>query len=186
MMKKRNLLIRAIEGAETGGSSAPANTETPAETVAAEQATPAAESNDAGSVQDGEEDGDGRGSKRAVLADLARERSKRHELESELAKMREENSKNAIATDKVAELAAQLEELQAERRELQIKTVLSETGLPAEMANRLRGNTLDELKADADSLAKVFNASAGSDPTQGRGNSPQPKTMADALAAHYS
>lgn len=184
MMKKRNLLLRAVEGAENGGgSAAPVEANQVTEVTSVEN-TPAEEV--AGDDSEQSEDPDGRGSKRAVLADLARERAKRHELEAELARERENSAKNADANDKVTTLAAQVEELLAERRDLQIKTVLSESGLPAEMATRLRGDTLDDLKADAEALAKVFNASAGSDPTQGRGGTPRPQNMSDALSAYYS
>lgn len=189
MMTTRNLLVRAVEGAENGGGSSVTPAETPAEHNAAESAAVEGETAEAeGSANDAEqsEDPDGRGSKRAVLADLARERAKRHELEAELSRERENSARNADANEKVNTLAAQVEELIAERRDLQIKTVLSESGLPAEMATRLRGDTLEDLKADAESLAKVFNTSAGSDPTQGRGGSPRPQNMTDALSAYYS
>lgn len=194
MNTKRFWLLRAVEGAEVGGSAPQVtannnegtgssnDTGDTGETGSTEEAT----EGDQGGDDDGKEDPNGRGSKRAVLADLARERDKRQALEDELNKLREATKSNDEASDKVAELTTQVETLLAERHELQVKTVLNDTGLPAEMADRLRGETLDELRKDAESLAKVFNQTAGSDPTQGRGDKPQPKTMADALSAYYN
>lgn len=49
------------------------------------------------------------------------------------------------------------------------------------MADRVKGDTLEELQADAEEVAKLFRSSGGSDPTQGRGGEPKPTTFLDAL-----
>lgn len=192
-MKTRFWLLRAIEGAETGGSAPQeaANNDNRDTGSSNDTGDTGDTGSSEGSTEDDQDDGDGedpqgRGSKRAVLADLARERDKRQALEDELNKLREAAKSSDEAADKVAELTTQVETLLAERRELQVKTVLNDTGLPAEMADRLRGETLDDLRTDAESLAKVFNQTAGSDPTQGRGDKPRPQTMTDALSAYYN
>ncbi|HFG8808092.1 TPA: hypothetical protein ACGIY5_001459 [Corynebacterium striatum] len=119
------------------------------------------------------EDPDGRGSKRAVLEDLARERKKRQSVESE--------------RDELAERLKKLEQENAAReRKENMKAALAKANLPAEMADRLKGESLEELTEDAEKLAKSLGYDRSAiDPGQGKTKAPKPATLADAIKNHY-
>lgn len=193
---KRNRLpffVRAVEGAETGGSAGTAN-QTTADTNS-EQTNQSTESGRSGLYNEGGEENDantddadnedsndeGRGSKRAVLADLARERKRRHAAEDRIAELEEAVKGNSGSSDQIKKLEEQVTGLIAERRKLHVAKALADNGLPAEMADRVKGETLEELQEDAKEIAKLFRSSGGSDPTQGRGGEPKPATFYDAL-----
>lgn len=190
---KRNRLpffVRAVEGAETGGSADEAATSADANNNTAEQTNQSNESGRSGLYNKGDDDNDadtddgdedGRGSKRAVLADLARERKKRHAAEDRIAELEEAVKGHATSSEQVTKLEEQVNGLIAERRQLHVAKALADNGLPAEMADRVKGDTLEELQADAAEVAKLFRSSGGSDPTQGRGGEPKPTTFYDAL-----
>lgn len=188
---KRNRLpffVRAVEGAETGGSAGTANTD--ADTAADKQTEQSTKSGRSGLYNEGDDDNDaatddgdedGRGSKRAVLADLARERKKRHAAEDRIAELEEAVKGHASSSEQITKLEEQVNGLIAERRQLHVAKALADNGLPAEMADRVKGETLEELQEDAKEIAKLFRSSGGSDPTQGRGGEPKPATFFDAL-----
>lgn len=135
---------------------------------------PSAADDSSSSAED--EDSGGRGSKRAVLADLAGERKARQAAEKQLASL----------TSEVASLTARVAEF--ERREL-LASVVAETGLPSSLADRLQGSSREELLADAKKLvADVGFDSAPVDPSSGASGSTQPlaTSLEDALATHYS
>lgn len=147
-----------------------------------------------------DEDPDGRGSKRSVLADLARERDKRQALQAErdeLQKQLDEYNR-AKMTDQEklqADLeverkrAAELEQaLTTERRKAWAGQALAEVGLPAAMADRLQGDTLEDIQADAQALKETLGYDrAPVDPSQGKsGAKTTYTTMGDAIAAHYA
>lgn len=197
MFVPSNLLRAVVEPAEGGGSAptAPApSAPTPAD-VAAATARTAPNTSDtapAPAPSDDEPDSEGRGSKREVLADLARERDKRQALQEELAALKESQAGGE------AELRAQLEDqrklidgLLAEKaeaaRKADIDAALSAANLPAEMAARLKGDTREELEADAKALAEVLGFDRKPvDPSQGQGSqTPETRSLADALRAHY-
>lgn len=189
---KRNLpfFVRAVEGAETGGSADAAANSAGTEETNAEQTNQSKESGRGGLYNKGDDDNDadtddgdedGRGSKRAVLADLARERKKRHAAEDRIAELEEAVKGHTSSSEQVAKLEEQVNGLIAERRQLHVAKALADNGLPAEMADRVKGDTLEELQADAAEVAKLFRSSGGSDPTQGRGGEPKPATFYDAL-----
>lgn len=190
---KRNRLpffVRAVEGAETGGSADEAATSADDKNTTSEQTNQSNESGRGGLYNKGDDDNDadtddgdedGRGSKRAVLADLARERKKRHAAEDRIAELEEAVKGHTTSSEQVAKLEEQVSGLIDERRKLHVAKALADNGLPAEMADRVKGDTLEELQADAAEVAKLFRSSGGSDPTQGRGGEPKPTTFYDAL-----
>lgn len=165
------------------------------------------------SPQDGKTDGDSgkdedpeaRGSKTMVLKDLARERDKRQEAEQqrdefkakldEIERSKMSDHEKAVADRdqalaRIAELEKQIadEEAASKRREA-VSQALSATKLPAEMADRLRGETAEEIMEDAKALAKTigFDRSAF-DPSQGQNaaGKSQANSLSSALRAHFN
>lgn len=204
----RPWIIRAIEGANAAGATTPA---TAAEPTAATPATPGSErehstpptnekkSDDSDPDADDEEDPNARGSKTQVLKDLARERDKRQQLETERDEMRKrldeidkanmsELERAQAERDEARKRIEELESQAAQRqREADIKTALAKAKLPAEMAGRLQGDTLEELTADAHALAKEvgFDRSA-LDPSQSQTNDRMAaSTLSEAIGNHY-
>lgn len=118
-------------------------------------------------------------SKKAVLADLAKERDARKALEARFEKLGEafgvskpENGKTDI--DQLTErLSKHEEELATERQARWRAEVAHEKGLTEAQAARLQGTTRDELASDADSLKELFTAAPAAsgtpkpDPSQG-------------------
>lgn len=144
------------------------NTETPAESV--EQAKPAEEL--------------GEGGKKALQAE--RDARKRAEDEAkalrarlddiEAANMSELEKAQKAARDAQAELSAmQLESLR--------NRVALEKGLPANLVDRLRGESEADIAADADALLALVNAprSPMPDPTQGSKGAAAPATPEQAF-----
>jgi hypothetical protein len=90
--------------------------------------------------------------------------------------------------DKVADLEMKLSD--SDLKSLKLETAL-EVGVPGEhlktFADRLRGTTAEELKADAEEAKKLFglgNETKATDPTAGLGGS-EPKKSADNLLGDY-
>lgn len=86
----------------------------------------------------------------------------------------------------VTERAERLErELNETRAELTRARVARSVGLPDELADRLRGDTEDEITADAERLSELFKATAKSGPAKradvGQGN--RTETESDSNAA---
>lgn len=106
-----------------------------------------------------DEEGKGRGSPEAVLADLARERKQRQALETEredMAKqLKELQDRDKSEGEKLAERATTAEDglTKAELKALQFEVALDK-GLPKTIAMRLRGDTQEEMEKDADELLK--------------------------------
>ncbi len=143
-----------------------------------------------------EENPDGRGSKREVLADLARERDKRQAVEAERDTLKADADKLAEVTAERDALAEQLqkqqqeitEKQQADQRAKDIDEALTAAKLPAEMADRLRGETAEELLEDAKKLASTLGYDRrATDPFQGqgRGGKTAPTSLAGAISDHY-
>lgn len=172
----------AGEVAATGQGSAPSQN-TPQEPADAGDQDGDVEKPEETAPGDDEEDNpDGRGSKRAVLKDLAAERDKRQAAEAARDELQERL--DAIDREKMTELEraqadlekanARIAELEtaatARDREQLVSKVLAEAKLPAEMADRLRGETEEELAADAKTLAAALGFDRKPvDPTQGQG-----------------
>lgn len=95
-------------------------------------------------------------SKSRVLADLARERDARQELE---AKLKEYEDRDKTELERIEERAAKAEMAAAEREaELARYRVGVAKGLPPDLIGRLRGSTDEELMADADALLALLPA----------------------------
>lgn len=73
------------------------------------------------------------------------------------SKLDEQNTKKSEYDKQIADLSAKVKEYEA----ASVKTrIAHEVGLPYELANRLRGETEDEIRADAQELAKYGKANA--------------------------
>ncbi|MDU0478383.1 hypothetical protein QVA66_03910 [Staphylococcus chromogenes] len=198
MFVKKSFL-RAVEGAETGGSVAPA---APATDAGQEQA-PAAP-NEAQQPDQENEDPKARGSKDAVLADLARERDRRQAAEAKNkefeARLKEiERSKMTEAErieaerqeerqkmlDKIADYDKRFAQME---REKTIAEAVAKYKLPAAMADRIQGETPEEMLADAAKLAAALGPYTGpADSSAGKGAvAPKPTDLGGAIAAHYT
>ena len=173
----------AGEVVATGQGSAPSQ-HTPQEPAGAGDRDGDVEKQEEPESGDDEEDDnpDGRGSKRAVLKDLAAERDKRQAAEAARDELQERL--DAIDREKMTDLErtqadlekanARIAELEAaataREREQLVSKVLTEAKLPAEMADRLRGETEEELAADAKTLAAALGFDRKPvDPSQGQG-----------------
>lgn len=191
----------AGEVVATGQGSAPSQN-TPQEPAGAGDQDGDVEKQEEPSPGDDEEDNpDGRGSKRAVLKDLAAERDKRQAAEAARDELQERL--DAIDREKMTDLErtqadlekanARIAELEAaataREREQLVTKVLSEAKLPAEMADRLRGETEEELTADAKALAAALGFDRKPvDPSQGRGTqrATTPMTLQQATDARLN
>lgn len=205
MHKKRAPWVRAIiNDSDTAhsGSSAGADDQSSPKTTPQDGK---AEGDKAAEDSDSNEDPEARGSKNMVLKDLARERDKRQEAEQqrdefkakldEIERSKMSDHEKAVADRdqalaRIAELEKQIadEEAASKRREA-VSQALSATKLPAEMAERLRGETAEEIMEDAKALAKTigFDRSAF-DPSQGQNaaGKPQTNSLSSALRAHFN
>ena len=189
------------EPTNTGNGSAPAQP-TPQESTGATEQEASVETPAESTSDDDEEDNpDGRGSKRAVLKGLAEERDKRQAAEAARDEYKERL--DAIDREKMTELERaqsdlekaneRIAELEAEKtareREQLVGKVLSDAKLPAEMADRLRGETQEELAADAKALAAALGFDRKPvDPSQGRGTqrATTPMTLQQATDARLN
>ncbi|MBG9319601.1 hypothetical protein I4J37_07495 [Corynebacterium belfantii] len=205
MHKKRAPWVRAIiNDSDTAhsGSSAGADDQSSPKTTPQDGK---AEGDKAAEDSDSNEDSEARGSKNMVLKDLARERDKRQEAEQqrdefkakldEIERSKMSDHEKAVADRdqalaRIAELEKQIadEEAASKRREA-VSQALSATKLPAEMADRLRGETAEEIMEDAKVLAKTigFDRSAF-DPSQGQNaaGKSQANSLSSALRAHFN
>ncbi|MBG9287046.1 hypothetical protein [Corynebacterium belfantii] len=205
MHKKRAPWVRAIiNDSDTAhsGSSAGADDQSSPKTTPQDGK---AEGDKAAEDSDSNEDPEARGSKNMVLKDLARERDKRQEAEQqrdefkakldEIERSKMSDHEKAVADRdqalaRIAELEKQIadEEAASKRREA-VSQALSATKLPAEMADRLRGETAEEIMEDAKALAKTigFDRSAF-DPSQGQNaaGKSQANSLSSALRAHFN
>lgn len=182
------------EPTNTGNGSAPAQPMPQESTGATEQEASVETPAESTSDDDEEDNPDGRGSKRAVLKDLAEERDKRQAAEAARDEYKERL--DAIDREKMTELEKaneRIAELEAEKtareREQLVGKVLSDAKLPAEMADRLRGETQEELAADAKALAAALGFDRKPvDPSQGRGTqrATTPMTLQQATDARLN
>lgn len=199
MFMNRPLWIRAIEGTDgNGAASAPASEQQTGEPTG--QADEVGQGDQDGTpLAEGEENPDGRGSKSAVLADLARERDKRQALEAKLAEFEkaEEERKRSEMTE-IERLQADLEasrkaeeDARAEiaKRDLDAERarIAAEFKIPAAMAGRITGATPEEMRDDAKALAEAIGPYTGpADKSAGRGGGQAtPTSLEAAIAAKY-
>lgn len=199
MFKTRPMWIRAVEGADENGA-AGAPTEAQKTEDISEQATKGEDTGqDNTPAAESEENPAGRGSKSAVLADLARERDKRQALEARLAEFEqaEEERKRSEMTE-IERLQADLEasrkaeeDARAEiaKRDLDAERarIAAEFKIPAAMAGRIAGATPEEMREDAKALAEAIGPYTGpADKSAGRGGGQAtPTSLEAAIAAKY-
>lgn len=192
--------LRFIEGAdnEAGAATAEDNAETSSD--ATEKTTAEGGEETSPGEEEEEENPDGRGSKRAVLGDLAKERDKRQAAEAERDELKKQldaiAEKDMTELEKAqkhqAELQSRVEELEKEKadaeRKRMIAGALKKAGLPAEMEGRLQGETAEELEADAKKLAEVLGYDRRAvDPSQARTNKGAiAASLSEALRNHYN
>lgn len=205
MHKKRAPWVRAIiNDSDTAhsGSSAGVDDQNSPKTTSQDGK---AEGDKAAEDSDSNEDPEARGSKTMVLKDLARERDKRQQAEQqrdefkakldEIERSKMSDHEKAVADrDQALARIAELEkhiadgEAASKRREA-VSQALSATKLPAEMADRLRGETAEEIMEDAKALAKTigFDRSVF-DPSQGQNaaGKSQANSLSSALRAHFN
>ncbi|MFC3850080.1 DUF4355 domain-containing protein [Corynebacterium hansenii] len=210
-MKTNRPWLRFIEGPNTAGPGATNNDPTPP--AGNDGAAPGngdrgdqdtGDNDDRSGASDDGDDGDGedpkgRGSKEAVLADLARERDKRQAAEARLAELEAaEKERQREGMTEAEKATADLEALKAKHDEVVAKlaaieherqraAVAAELKIPAAMAGRIQGETPEEMRADAKQLADALGPYTGpSDPSQGRGRAAKAAAnLTDALNAHY-
>ncbi len=133
----------------------------------------------------------------ALRAELERARKALHERNAEAAKQRKklETYEQTEAARKQAEmteaerLKAQLETATRELEGLKLARMRSEAAesakLPAQLAERLNGSTLEELKADAERLAAVLPKPSPAVTNPGAANATQAATEAQLRARLY-
>lgn len=90
---------------------------------------------------------------------------------------------------KLAEGKAALDKLTAEKKALELdrarEAAARDAGLPFELAGRLSGSTADELKTDAEALAKIMGAKQGEPYVQPLFQAGQPQSAAGSADAAY-
>lgn len=169
---------------------------TPAATPQNEGATPttatpdaAADQRDAdnGDVNDGQDRRDAGLAGEELQRALARERRTRREMEKELKALRDEKQARADAEksdlDRANERAERAEARVAEiEREMLARQVANEAGIPL-MWERLRGDDLRALRADASKLREELGLGEGAldGGVRGLGASAQPQSMDDLI-----
>lgn len=191
----RMMLLRAIEGAETGGSAGTQSTH--------ENAQNGADSGE-GKGGDSGQSGDGTGDADIdkVRADLSAEWSNRFDAEKaradELQKKLDEYEKSKMSEEERAEAEAKewkarVDKLMAENAEMKLKhergELCKEFKIPDAMAHRIMGETPEERRADAEALSKALGFDrAPQDPTQGKGGdaAAKPRSFAEAIARNMN
>ncbi|MCL1871010.1 MAG: hypothetical protein FWF90_11435 [Promicromonosporaceae bacterium] len=130
----------------------------------------------------------GEGGKKA----LAAERAARTQAEKDLADLRKQiDDSKKTAEQKAADdlAAAQKAATDSAAKALRYE-VAAAKGLDLKLASRLTGATQAELEADADQLKALIGEQKPSapkpDPSAGSGGDVKPKTLSDAISAHYA
>lgn len=90
--------------------------------------------------------------------------------ENEIAKLKEKAAADKAQLDDLAAKLSASETASAKTR------VCAEMGLPLEMCARINGNTEEEIKADAESLAKLFGNTQKAPPLYSSGENNQKPT----------
>lgn len=192
------MLLRAIEGAETGGSvgvqSTPGNAQNGGDTAGSR------EGKGGDSEQSGSRDVDIDVDK--IRHDISAEWSGRFDAEKEradaLQKKLDEYEKSKMSEEERAAAAekewkARVDQLMAENEEMKLKQERGELckqfKIPDAMAHRIMGDTPEERRADAEALSKALGFDrAPQDPTQGKGgdNAAKPRSFAEAIARNMN
>lgn len=112
----------------------------------------------------------GDGGKKAIDAERRARAAAEREAKALKAKLDEIEQASLSELDKAKKAAADaLAQLEAERSANLRQRIALEKGLPANLVDRLRGDTEDDIAADADALLALVNAprTPSPDPTQG-------------------
>ena len=191
----RMMLLRAIEGAETGGSAGVQSTHENVQNGA-----------DSGEGKGGDSEQSGSGTNDIdvdkIRHDLSAEWSGRVDAEKaradELQKKLDEYEKSKMSEEERAEVAeqewkARVDKLMAENAEMKLKhergELCKEFKIPDAMAHRIMGETPEERRADAEALSKALGFDrAPQDPTQGKGGdaAAKPRSFAEAIARNMN
>lgn len=191
----RMMLLRAIEGAETGGSAGTQSTNENAQNGA-----------DSGEGKGGDSEQSGSGTNDIdvdkIRHDLSAEWSGRVDAEKaradELQKKLDEYEKSKMSEEERAAVAeqewkARVDKLMAENAEMKLKhergELCKEFKIPDAMAHRIMGETPEERRADAEALSKALGFDrAPQDPTQGKGGdaAAKPRSFAEAIARNMN
>jgi len=110
---------------------------------------------------------------------LEKERQLRREAEKKLTDQQEaaENAKKSESERLTAERDTARQEAQEARLETMRIKVGTASGLPQELVDRLTGDTEEEMKVDAERLAKALGQSGGGFDGGARGTNPKPSDM---------
>ena len=191
----RMMLLRAIEGTETGGSAGTQSTQGNAQNGA---------DSGEGKGGDSEQSGNGNGDTDIdkIRHDLSAEWSNRFDAEKaradELQKKLDEYEKSKMSEEERAAVAeqewkARVDKLMAENAEMKLKhergELCKEFKIPDAMAHRIMGETPEERRADAEELSKALGFDrAPQDPTQGKGGdaAAKPRSFAEAIARNMN
>lgn len=147
---------------------APINAEAAVEDIAAQAEKPDAVSN-------------------AIKAEREAAKKAKAERDEALAKIKEYEDAQKSEAEKreeaLAETQKELEALRNENHQLEVRqlraTVAAEKNLPPRLANRLTGETVEEIQADADSLLEDLGTLPGETPPPGDGGARTPVTPPD-------
>ena len=147
---------------------APINAEAAVEDIAAQADKPDAVSN-------------------AIKAEREAAKKAKAERDEALAKIKEYEDAQKSEAEKreeaLAETQKELEALRNQNHQLEVRqlraTVAAEKNLPPRLANRLTGETVEEIQADADSLLEDLGTLPGETPPPGDGGARTPVTPPD-------
>lgn len=147
---------------------APINAEAAVEDIAAQAEKPDAVSN-------------------AIKAEREAAKKAKAERDEALARIKEYEDAQKSEAEKreeaLAETQKELEALRNENHQLEVRqlraTVAAEKNLPPRLANRLTGETVEEIQADADALLEDLGTLPGETPPPGDGGARTPVTPPD-------
>ena len=115
------------------------------------------------------------------------EKRRRQQDEAEKAALAEQGKFKELFEQSQSELNALRNELAAKERAIAVRDVASEFNLPAELAARLKGDSIDELRADAKELAKFAQPRREPPPSEAqRSGAPQPGVLDDSRRAELA
>lgn len=132
-------------------------------------------------------DDGGDGSKRAILADLMKERERRREMEARLKQIEDANLSELERAQREANEAR--ETLATIQRENDRNRVALEKGVPSDLIEFITGDTAEDMAAKADLLLSRLGSNPSTpkpDRTQGASGKEPRKTTADQFADFFN
>ncbi|MDO4630869.1 MAG: hypothetical protein Q4A82_01050 [Corynebacterium sp.] len=200
MKLKKNYLIRCFAAQGVGGTSGgsagtTSQGSTPPSDNAETQTSPTAEPTTTTDKPTNDDDA----TKTPDHSDeLARERAQREAVEKQLAEMEAKlkqltgkQTPEQQAKSEHDELIARLDKLESERnaeqRAAHVKAALDEYKIPADWAGRVKGTTVDEIKADAKALSELIGYDKKPvDPSQGQSGTPPRRSLSEEIYSYYN